>query len=65
MNRFGGGGLILLAIILVVVGIMVQSDIVEWLLNVIGTIFIVAGVIAGVVGLIGLFTGGKKQSSEF
>ena len=65
MRRVGGGGLIIAAILLIVVGWLIQSDLLAWLLDVIGWIFVIGGVILGVVGLISLFTGDRGRSSGF
>lgn len=66
MRKAGSGGLVLAAIILVLTGWLIQSDLLTWLLNLIGWIFIIGGVVVGIVGLIGMFTGGgKSQASDF
>ena len=65
MRKAGSGGLILAAIVLVFMGLLIRSDILTWLLDLIGFIFIAGGVIVGIIGLIGMFTGGKSQASDF
>ena len=65
MNKLGGGGLVVAGIFLVIIGWLIQSAILEWLLNVIGFIVIVAGIIVGVYGLIRIFSGSKGDSSDF
>ena len=47
------------------VGWLVQSNILEWLLDVIGVIIIVTGVILGIVGIVKMFSGGDGGSSDF
>ena len=65
MNKLGGGGLLVVGIFLVLLGALVQSNILEWLLDIIGFITIVAGVIVGIVGLVKMFSGGNGGSSDF
>ena len=65
MSKLGGGGLLVAGIFLVLLGALVQSNILEWLLDIIGFITIVAGVIVGIVGLVKMFSGGNGGSSDF
>ena len=65
MRKAGSGGLILAAILLIFMGFVIRSDILTWLLDLFGFIFIAGGVIVGIVGLVGMFTGGKSQASDF
>ena len=65
MRKAGSGGLILAAILLIFMGFVIRSDILTWLLDLVGFIFIAGGVIVGIVGLVGMFTGGKSQASDF
>ena len=65
MGKLGGGGLILVGIVLVLVGALLQSNLVEWLLDVMGLIIIVGGVVIGVVGLIKVFSGKGSESSGY
>lgn len=65
MNKLGGGGLLVAGIFLVLLGALIQSDLVAWLINIIGIIIIVAGVIVGIVGLVKMFSGGNGGSSDF
>ena len=57
MKKVGGGGLLLTGVFLVVLGFLIMSDIVEWLLNVLGVIVIISGAIVGIIGLIQVFSG--------
>ena len=65
MGKLGGGGLILVGIVLVLVGALLESNLVEWLLDVMGLIIIVGGVVIGVVGLIKVFSGKGSDSSGY
>ena len=65
MGRMGGGGLLLAGILLIVLGWLVQSGIVEFLLDVIGFTVVAAGVILAVYGLIKMFSGGKSSAGDY
>ena len=66
MRRLGSSGLILAAIILIILGLIVQSNAITWLvafiLNVLGFGLIIVGIIAGVMGIMGMF---KNRESSF
>ena len=59
MGLFGKGGMVALGVILLVVGILLRSGLIQWLLDLMGLILIVVGVITVIVGLVGLITGKK------
>ena len=65
MNKVGGGGLVLAGILLVVLGWLIGSSLIEWLLDVIGFVIIAGGVIVGVYGLVKMFSGGGRGESEY
>ena len=52
MKNIIGGGQIVAAIALIILGIMVQSAIFEFLLDIVGWILIIAGVILAIQGLL-------------
>ena len=54
------GGLLVLGIILIVFGALVQSDLFSFLLDVIGWVVIISGVIIGIIGLVGVIKGGNR-----
>jgi len=64
MSKVGGGSLLLAGIFLIFLGILIRSDFLEWLLDLLGIITIIGGGIVGVVGLIQVFTGSKRSSSD-
>ncbi len=51
----------MLGLIIIAAGWFVQSGVLEWLLNVIGFIMIVTGILAAVVGLIQMLSGGGRR----
>ena len=57
MGKTGAGGLIVVAVILLATGLFLRWDLVDWLIDAVGFLFIAAGLITGVVGLIKLITG--------
>jgi hypothetical protein len=58
MGKVGGGGLVLAGILIVVLGYLIKSGLVERLLDLIGLVLIFGGAIVGIIGLIKLFSGG-------
>ena len=64
MSKVSGGSFFLAGIFLIFLGILIQSDILSRLLDLLGVIVIIIGAIMGVVGLIQVFTGGSKRSSS-
>lgn len=65
MSKLSGGGLLLAGVVLIIVGFFVQSGILEWLLDVIGFVVVALGVMLGIVGLVQMFSGGRKQASDY
>ncbi len=65
MNNLGNGGLILVGIALVILGVLIQSDILEWLLDIAGFVLIASGIVVGVVGLVKMFTGSKDGAGGY
>ncbi len=57
-----GLSLVVVAAALIILGALVQSDILTWLLDVIGFVLVAAGIIVGIVGLVQMFTGEKSSS---
>ncbi|PZC47318.1 MAG: hypothetical protein C1O27_001265 [Chloroflexi bacterium] len=62
MTNAKGASLLFLGVLIIVVGWLVQSGIVEWILDVIGYILIVSGILAAVVGLFQMISGGGRRS---
>lgn len=60
MGKLGAGGLLVGGIFLVLVGALIQSAIFEWLIDVIGTVLVVAGIVLAVVGIVRMVTGGRR-----
>ena len=62
MNKLSGGGLLIAALALVFVGWLIQSDLLSWLLDLVGWVLIFGGIIVGVIGVVTMFTGGRRGS---
>ncbi|MDA1227519.1 MAG: hypothetical protein BZY79_01290 [SAR202 cluster bacterium Casp-Chloro-G4] len=66
MRRLGSSSLVLAAIILIILGLIVQSNAITWLvtliLNVLGYGLIIVGIIVGVMGVMGML---KNRDSSF
>ena len=65
MRRLEGSGLLMAGVLLLIVGIVLRWDLIDWLIDATGLILIVIGVILGIIGLIQTFSGAGQKSSEF
>ncbi len=64
MSRFSGFGLLVVGVFLVILGWLVQSNLIEWLLDVAGVLIIIGGAVVGVIGIVKMFTG-RGRSDDF
>ena len=64
MNKTGGLGLLIIGAFLIIVGVVIQSDIFDWLLDLAGILIIVGGIIVGVVGIVQMLSG-RGSSTDF
>lgn len=55
------GGMVGAGILLIIIGLLLLTGIVQYLVSVLGVIGIVAGVIVGVIGLVGMIRGNKSS----
>ena len=65
MNRFNTAGWVVVGAVLIVLGFILKSGIVEFLLDVIGWIMIVVGIVVLVLGLGSLIFGRRRGSGRF
>ena len=65
MGKLGGGGTLVMGIILILLGVLIQSDIIGWLLNIIGFLVVGVGFLVVIYGLVNMFSGGKGRSHDF
>ena len=63
MGKLGGSGLLIAGIVLLLLGLILRWDLIDWLIDLTGLILIVLGVILVVWGAIQMFTGGGRGSS--
>ena len=56
MNKLGGGGLIGIAIVMVLAGLVLQLEIIDFL----GYLVMIGGVVIAAVDLVRVFTGGSE-----
>ena len=61
MSKSSGLGLLFIGLVIVVLGVLIQSAIIEWLLDVVGWIAIIGGAVIGIIGLVRMFTGGGSS----
>lgn len=62
MNRIGGSSLIILAILMVVLGAVLRTGLIQWLINLTGFLLIGIGIILGIVGLVQMLSRNKGSS---
>lgn len=62
MNRIGGSSLIILAIIMVLLGAVLRTGLIQWLINLTGFLLIGIGIILGIVGLVQMLSRNKGSS---
>ena len=56
MKRAGGGGILIGGVCLIILGWILQAGLIEWLLDMLGFMMIISGIILGVYGLIRMFS---------
>jgi len=65
MNKLGNGGLFVTAITLVVVGLFLRWNLIDWLIDAMGFMFIAAGLALGAFGIFSRVTGRKSEPSAY
>jgi hypothetical protein len=65
VDKLGSSSLILAAIFLIVVGAILKSGLIAWLIDAIGLLLIVLGVILGIIGLINVLMGSRRKSRGY
>ena len=64
MRRVQGGGLVIVGVFLLVVGVILRWDLIDWLIDASGFVLIILGAIVGIVGLVQMFTGGGRREYD-
>ncbi len=66
MGKSGAAGLLLVAIIMIVIGSILRWELIDWLIDLIGFLFIGGGVVVGVVALFRLLSGrGSSEAASY
>ena len=64
MGKVGGGGLFIVGLVILILGIVLRWDLIDWLIDTTGLVLIIIGAIVGIIGLIKMFTGSGESSSS-
>ena len=56
----GNGGMVGAGVLLIIIGLLLLTGILQALITVVGWIAIIAGVIVGVIGLVSMIKGGNR-----
>ena len=65
MNKVKGAGFFVVGAVLIIMGIILRWDLIDWLIDATGFVLILIGAIAGIIGLIQMFSGGGQRSSDY
>ena len=65
MKKVRGAGFFVVGAVLIILGVILRWDLIDWLIDATGFLLIVMGAIAGIIGLIQLFSGGGERSSDY
>ena len=65
MNKLNGTGLIMAGGLLLVTGLVLRWELVDWLIDAVGFMFITGGVVAGIVGLISVLSARRRSPSAY
>ena len=57
MSKVKGAGFFVVGAVLIVMGVILRWDLIDWLIDATGFVLIVIGAIAGIIGLVQMFTG--------
>ena len=65
MNKVRGGGLVVTGLFILLAGVVLRLGILQFLIGVLGYLFIGVGVVIGVYGLIKMLSGGKSEFTDY
>ena len=65
MGKLGGFGLLVTGVLLVLLGLVLMSGILQWLLWLLGIVVIIVGAVVGIIGIVKLFTGGGSGGGSY
>ena len=65
MKKVQGAGFFVVGAVLIILGVILRWGLIDWLIDATGLLLIVMGAIAGIIGLIQMFSGGGERSSDY
>ena len=65
MNKLSDAGFIAVGFMLLVAGLVLRSNLVDWLVDVLGLLFLLSGAGVGIAGLVKLLTRKEATSVEY
>ena len=65
MSKLGGAGLIVIGVFLLAVGLVLRWDLIDWLIDAVGFLFLLVGAGVGIAGIVKLLFRGEARSSSF
>ena len=65
MSKFNGTGLITAGVLLLAIGLVLRWELIDWLIDAVGFMFIAGGVVVGIVGLISILSNRKRSPSAY
>ena len=64
MRKLKGSGLVIAGALLLVMGVVLRWDLIDWLIDAAGLVLVVMGAVLGVIGLVQMFTGGGGRDYD-
>jgi len=64
MSKAGGVGFFIAGVVLLLLGLLLRSRLIERILDVLGWLVIIIGVLIVVIGLVGIFTSGRGKETQ-
>ena len=61
MRKAGGAGVLVAGIILVVFGIILRGELIDWVVDATGFVLIVIGIVLSIAGAIAMLSGGGRS----
>ena len=65
MSKLSGAGLIVVGVFLLAVGLVLRWDLIDWLIDAVGFLFLLGGAGVSIAGIVKLLFRGEARSSSF
>ena len=65
MSKLNGAGLIVVGVFLLVVGLVLRWDLIDWLIDAVGFLFLLGGAGVGIAGIVKLLLRKEARSGSF